>query len=108
MSCSTYESTTLSSHSLDDLIQMAVTSLEVDPAATRPSRILFPIDLGLEYSKEYEALLEQFTAALENLVGAKVEPINLTAIWDESPPLQAKGMSMQGYMKKVSRILRQR
>lgn len=69
---------------------------------TLPTKVIYPQDLDLDWSKEQVALHAKFIAAIENVLAVKTEPISLAEVWADSPPAEADGQGMQEYMKDVS------
>ena len=47
-------------------------------------------------------LIEDFTTDLEASLGVTRRSVSFDSLWDNSPPVQADGESLQEYMKYVS------
>lgn len=92
----------MSARLLDQLLNLAKKTLPSIDQGIKPSRLLYPVDLAAASSKEYKELMKEFITAMENYAGIKTQPINITDLWNGSPPDEADGQAMQDFMKDVS------
>jgi hypothetical protein len=51
-------------------------------------------------------IIDNFVADLEKSMRVKHKRVSFNELWDSNPPEQAKGESLQEYMKDVSRFLK--
>lgn len=70
-----------------------------------PARLVYPEDLFHGDSSERRKLMKHFVTTMENYLGAKAERIQLSTLWDEHTPDEAKGRGLDEYIGHVSPIL---
>lgn len=68
----------------------------------QPTKILYPTD-WLPYKIDgQQRMNEDFLAAMEQVLGVEHTKVSLTQLWEESPPVEAKGKSISEYLENVS------
>ncbi|GJN74888.1 hypothetical protein PLICBS_008981 [Purpureocillium lilacinum] len=63
-----------------------------------PARLVYPEDLFDGDSSERRKLMKLFVTTMENYLGAKAERIQLSTLWDEHIPDEAKGRGLDEYI----------
>jgi len=58
--------------------------------------------MSLITNEDQLKIIDDFTADLEKSLGVKHKKISFNEVWDSDPPKEAKGESLQEYMKDVS------
>jgi hypothetical protein len=66
-----------------------------------PQRLIYPVDFVKSLSEKQSSLTKTLISMLEQSVGLKAEPVNLTHAWYLDPPEAAKDLSLHAYMKEV-------
>ncbi|KAH8588673.1 amidase signature domain-containing protein [Bisporella sp. PMI_857] len=72
--------------------------------AILPAAIVYPIEyMELITNGDQRKIIDEFTANLEKSIGVKHEKVSFNEVWNAKPPEEAKGESLQEYMKDASR-----
>ena len=58
--------------------------------------------------KDQLKIIDNFVADLEKSLGVKHNRVSFNEVWDSDPPEEAKGESLQEYMKDVSQFSERR
>ncbi|PHH61808.1 hypothetical protein CDD81_7972 [Ophiocordyceps australis] len=84
-----------------DVVKLHATLAAIMPTSTTsaPSRLIYPINLFNDTMMEQKDLMTKFVKALENELGIKAEKLDVSAKWASTPPLQARGLGLQEYIK---------
>jgi len=64
--------------------------------------------MSLITNKDQLKIIDNFVADLEKSLGVKHKRVSFNEVWDSDPPEEAKGESLQEYMKDVSRFSERR
>lgn len=73
-------------------------------AASFPKRIIYPLDFFPHSDATQQAMVEDFITILERFLGTKRTEISIAERWEQFPPREAQGKSLEEYLAKVSRV----
>ncbi|KAM0740820.1 hypothetical protein ACQRIT_006004 [Beauveria bassiana] len=94
-----FQSTGISSRSLEDLAHLIAPSFKLPWQATaRPQRIVYPTDFAPLLSKKQQDLMGEFVAAWEKALGVKADNISLVDAWAKNPPWEAGKQTLHNYL----------
>jgi hypothetical protein len=100
-----YAAAGFNSRSLKDLLKLVqVASNTTADNVAFPKRIVYPLDFASVFEGN-QALTDKFVATLEDFLGIQADKTGLSEIWDSKPPSEAKGQSLEDYMRQVSVFL---
>lgn len=74
------------------------------PPITFPKRLISVTDLDSAHNGR-EGRQRHFLRAVEAFLGVQAKQVSLERLWRSKPPAEAKGRSLQHYMRKVCLLL---
>ncbi|PHH70361.1 hypothetical protein CDD82_7181 [Ophiocordyceps australis] len=80
-------------------LQTTVSAIMSNSTPSVPKRLIYPINLFNNTSPEHAELMIKFVTAIEVELGISAEKLDLSLKWANEPPLQAKGLNLQEYIK---------
>ncbi|PFH59838.1 hypothetical protein XA68_11787 [Ophiocordyceps unilateralis] len=102
ISSRSYDTVVLMGRTMAGLFRIAsavLTPIGSDEKLSLPRRLVLPVDVAsVEAPEEYQKLARLFLRALERVSGHSVDRVNLTAVWGEKPPAEAKGQPLNAYL----------
>jgi hypothetical protein len=70
-----------------------------------PKRILYPSNFLPVANSEQQAMIDAFTAILEDYLAVQSEKIDIKELWKANTPEAADGKSLEEFLSKVSMVL---
>ena len=93
---------TLSARALDQLLQITKAMIYSESSDSESiSNLIRIVDLEAKLAQDEKALYQQYVRIMENYLGVKTTPLNITALWESDPPVAMRDNDMRKSVNKV-------